>query len=246
MQRTRVSNPGRNVWDAGGPPEAHLVCRRFKSRKERLGRRSSTWRSAWYWSFKSRKERLGPTSAAARSAERRTFQIPEGTFGTSTPPYGEGIIPRFKSRKERLGPRLCGPHLVQDWGFKSRKERLGPTGKRTTAMTRWSFKSRKERLGRFLPRGRVWFSRGFKSRKERLGRLLKTSSSFWKRRFKSRKERLGPRPGPFSRKGSAKFQIPEGTFGTWCSTRRSPASSPCFKSRKERLGRSFSRRDSNS
>ena len=61
ISRTRVSNPGRNVWDAPGRDLRGDSEVRFKSRKERLGRATASFAERKpTMCFKSRKERLGP------------------------------------------------------------------------------------------------------------------------------------------------------------------------------------------
>ena len=227
-----------------------------------MGRRSSSRGSPAKLGFKSRKERLGPGSRCDGWRARRgvsnpgrnvwdvsvqtliddptkLFQIPEGTFGTSTRAFFVTLTDLFQIPEGTFGTGGAGSVGVNDVLVSNPGRNVWDAGPRrpgTTASLR-RFKSRKERLGqvRVPVKGRK--ERSFKSRKERLGQGVPIFKAEYGESFKSRKERLGrgspPHPGGgaegvsnpgrnvwdrhFLRARATlhrKFQIPEGTFGT--------------------------------
>ena len=191
--------------------------RRFKSRKERLGRApagacerpagrvSNPGRNVWDSPGPGRGPRRTPPVSnpgrnvwdghleATRSTASR-FQIPEGTFGTREAGGEEACNAEFQIPEGTFGTAGSGalrhpPHAR----FKSRKERLGP-------IVNVDERGEKELFQ--IPEGT------FGTRVIRLPVLV----------------------------AALKFQIPEGTFGTWVIRSGRRALSPGFKSRKERLG----------
>ena len=193
--RTRVSNPGRNVWDAVGGvawdehgdmfqiPEGtfgtayaggFIFCpkRSFKSRKERLGRGSTAAKPSLSASFKSRKERLG----------RRSYR------------GGRALRPRFKSRKERLG-RVIARGLALLAGLFQIPEGTFGTQHRPPGRPPWPLVSN--------PGRNVWDPDPLHPRLE--GREVSNPGrNVWDVFCTG-----------YSHKASRQFQIPEGTFGTF-------------------------------
>ena len=99
---SRVSNPRRNVWNQ--LPEAPAAHGRAVSNPRR-----NVWNVAAAWAY----------------VDERTFQIPEGTFGTfELGGYLGGFFLCFKSQKERLEPRRPAGSSPGRACFKSQKERL--------------------------------------------------------------------------------------------------------------------------
>ena len=122
------------------------------------------------------------------------FQIPEGTFGTTSRRSTSVTRPSVSNPGRNVWDMAFGAGGRSPPAcFKSRKERLGPS----------SITPAYVRASRFqIPEGT--FGTRF---------LTKTMRRF-RQCFKSRKERLGPDAVDVARREVRMFQIPEGTFGT--------------------------------
>ena len=217
---TRVSNPGRNVWDHFSSAALSSSLLSFKSRKERLGPDPEIGNVVEsYDCFKSRKERLGQLVA----------------------PLVLRPVARFKSRKERLGLNRNIYEFLPKRSFKSRKERLGRADPRGVPGRDPVFQIPEGTFGtppRPGPRGRG--RTGFKSRKERLGLSSQALSGAGSSLFQIPEGTFGttPRYGP----GKARkpcFKSRKERLGRGRGL-RSLRPACCFKSRKERLGRTKS------
>ena len=82
LLRSRVSNPGRNVWDYEGKLWIDVLVQVSNPGRNVWDSMFALYIALSGICFKSRKERLGPASREHPGGVVPEFQIPEGTFGT--------------------------------------------------------------------------------------------------------------------------------------------------------------------